>query len=267
MTLEERHLRVEGVLDNVALICDFVVEQARAAGLDERAIHHCYLAVDEACTNIVEHGYGPACDFCIIEVHCHRDDNALTITIIDDSPAFDPLMRPDPDPAAPLSERGEGGWGIFFIKKLMDSVTYTYEDRHNRLVMVKKLSKAPPPREGIAPKPITVAALPGSAWQLTPEGRLDETQADLLASALGGQLAAGHRWLVINMAEVDFISSAGLKVLVSAWQRVRDHKGELVLAEVKPRVGEVLEMIGLDLVFTIIPTAEQARDYLLAKVK
>ncbi len=58
MTVGERQLRITGVLDQVSAACDFVVEQARAAGLDERAVHHCYLAVDEACTNIVEHGYG-----------------------------------------------------------------------------------------------------------------------------------------------------------------------------------------------------------------
>ena len=68
----------------------------------------------------------------------------LTITIVDDSPLLIRCMRPDPDPKTPLSERGAGGWGIFFIKKLMDKVTYTYEDSRNRLVMVKNISKQPP---------------------------------------------------------------------------------------------------------------------------
>jgi anti-anti-sigma factor len=79
------------------------------------------------------------------------------------------------------------------------------------------------------------------------------------------QLQEGHRWLVVNMAEVDFISSAGLKTLVSVWQRARDQKGELALAALKPRVREVLEIIGLDLVFKISQTPDQARSYLAAK--
>ena len=81
------------------------------------------------------------------------------------------------------------------------------------------------------------------------------------------QLDAGHRWLILNMADVDYISSAGLKMLVSVWQRVRDQKGDLVLAALKPRVREVLEMIGLDLVFTIAETPDQARAYIASKVK
>jgi anti-anti-sigma factor len=56
-------------------------------------------------------------------------------------------------------------------------------------------------------------------------------------------------------------------MLVSVWQRVRDQKGDLALASLKPRVHEVLEMIGLDLVFTISDTPDQAGAYFASKVK
>ncbi len=68
------------------------------------------------------------------------------------------------------------------------------------------------------------------------------------------------------MAEVEYISSAGLKMLVSFWQRVRDQKGDLALASLQPRVREVLEMIGLDLVFSISETPDQANAYLDSKM-
>jgi serine/threonine-protein kinase RsbW len=270
MTVKERQLRIAGVLENVSVACDFVVEAAREAGLDERAVHHCYLAVDEACTNIIEHGYGRQCGDCVIEISCQRDDDALTITILDDSPAFDPLDRPDPDPQTPMNQRGVGGWGIFFIKKLMDQVTYSYADSRNRLVMIKKISRPPlaEPKHDLPPlKPIEMRALSEKVWLITPKGRLDATQATYLGQALIGQLEAGHRWLVLNMADVEFISSAGLKMLVSVWQRVRDQKGDLALVALKPRVQEVLQMIGLDLVFTINETPDQAGAYFASKVK
>jgi len=270
MTVRERQLRIEGVLENVSGACDFVVEAAREAGLDERAIHHCYLAVDEACTNIIEHGYSRRCGDCVIEIFCKHDDSTLTITILDDSPAFDPLERPDPDPKMPLSERGVGGWGIFFIKKLMDKVTYSYADNRNRLVMVKKISRQPlieQKREAPALKPIEMRALSEKVWLITPSGRLDATQAANLGAVLTSQLESGHRWLVLNMADVEFISSAGLKMLVSVWQRVRDQKGDLALVALTPRVREVLQMIGLDLVFTMSDTPDQAGAYFASKVK
>ena len=269
MTVKERQLRIAGVLENVSAACDFVVEQAREAGMDERSIHHCYLAVDEACTNIVEHGYQDGCNSCVIDVFCQRDADLLTITIIDDSRAFDPLARPDPDPKTPLSERGMGGWGIFFIKKLMDQVAYSYEDQRNRLVMVKKITKpqATQTREIPASKPMDIRALSPKVWMITPSGRLDGSQTGQLESTLVSQLQAGHKWLVINMTDVDYVSSAGLKRLVSLWQRIRDQKGDLALAALKPRVQEVIEMIGLDLVFTISETPDQADKLLASKAR
>ncbi len=270
MTIKERQLRIAGVLENVSIACDFVVEAAREAGLDERAIHHCYLAVDEACTNIIEHGYAQHCGECIIEVSCQRDEHTLTITIVDDSPAFNPLDRPDPDPRTPVQERGIGGWGVFFIKKLMDQVVYSYEGDRNRLVMTKKISSTPftvQKRDTPVVKPIEIHSLSEKVWLITPSGRLDATQANSLGTTLADQLDTGHRWLVLNMADVEFISSAGLKMLVRVWQRVRDQKGDLALVALKPRVREVLEMIGLDLVFTIHDSADQADSQFASKVK
>ncbi len=262
-------LRIAGVLPNVSLACDFVVDQARKAGLDERAIHHCYLAVDEACTNIIEHGYDD-CDTCVIDVVCKHDADALTITIADDGTPFDPLKRPDPDPSAPLDERGTGGWGIFFMKKLMDDLSYSYTDGRNRLVMVKRIPRTrTQTREPAAIWSIERRTLIGmeAVSLITLNGRLDSSQSEALELALTEQLNAGHRWLILDMSDVDYIASAGLKMLVSVWQRSRDQKGDMALTALTPRVREVLEMIGLDLVFTITDLPDKAREYFSTKVK
>jgi anti-sigma regulatory factor (Ser/Thr protein kinase) len=137
--MSESRIRIAGVLEQIPGACDFVADAARAAGLDERAAYHCQLAVDEACTNIVEHGYGAENAGKFIDIICRVDSRYFTITIIDESPAFNPLVKDDPDPTAVLEDRGTGGWGIYFIKKLMDEVSYLHEAHHNRLVMMKKL--------------------------------------------------------------------------------------------------------------------------------
>ncbi len=54
----ERHLIIPGVLNKVPEACEFVVQAAESAGLDERSIYYCQMAVDEWCTNVIEHGYG-----------------------------------------------------------------------------------------------------------------------------------------------------------------------------------------------------------------
>ena len=128
------------MIEKVRVACDFVVEAAQRAGLDEREVYHCQLAVDEACTNIIEHGYGRNGRDNVIDIICRSDDRQFIITVVDDSLEFDPFSRPDPDPATLLEHRKEGGWGIYFIKKMMDEVAYHRQDERNRLTMVKHLS-------------------------------------------------------------------------------------------------------------------------------
>lgn len=134
---QETRIRIPGLLEHVAAACEFVSHAAQQAGLDEHAMYHCQLAVDEACTNIIEHGYGFKGADKSIDIICQFDIRAFTIIIIDDGPAFNPLLRPSPNPTTPLHERTTGGWGIYFIKQFMDEVQYRWRGR-NELIMVKR---------------------------------------------------------------------------------------------------------------------------------
>jgi serine/threonine-protein kinase RsbW len=136
---DERWLRIPGVLANVGTACDFVVEIAEEAGLDERGIYHCRLAIEEACTNVIEHGYQFNGASKVIDIACKTFSDHITITIMDDGPPYNPLSKSDPDPQTPLWERTEGGWGVAFIKKVMDKVDYSYADNRNHLILSKRI--------------------------------------------------------------------------------------------------------------------------------
>ncbi len=137
---QESRLTIVGISEQVPLACEFVANAARTAGLDERAVYHCQLAVDEVCTNIVEHGYGAGGANRVIDLICQITPQTFTITIIDDSTPFNPLTRPDPDPSASLEDRKTGGWGIYFVKQIMDQVSYFQNGSYNHLVMIKRIN-------------------------------------------------------------------------------------------------------------------------------
>ncbi len=46
-------------------------------------------------------------------------------------------------------------------------------------------------------------------WLITPSGRLDAAQTQLVETALLRQLGVGNRWLILDLSDVDYISSAG----------------------------------------------------------
>lgn len=138
MDYRERRLTVPAVIEKVEDVCEFVSEVARSAGMDDEAVYHCYLAVEEICTNVIEHGYKYQGANDVIDVTCKLQPHMLTILIMDDAQQFNPLILTDPDPKAPLLERQSGGWGVFFVKKFMDRVDYRFEQNRNKLIMEKR---------------------------------------------------------------------------------------------------------------------------------
>jgi anti-sigma B factor antagonist len=83
-------------------------------------------------------------------------------------------------------------------------------------------------------------------------GEVDSASAPELEEALQGLIAEGIKNLVVNLSQVSFMSSAGLKALISAQMKVRRMipAGEVVLSETPPFLRETLELVGFHHVFT-----------------
>ena len=135
----EHRLTIPGVMEQVPSACNWVVQLAEELGMGMRDVNHCELAVDEAVTNIIEHSYGSRGADKVIDIIVREDSSKFSITIVDEGPPFDPLQGQEPDPLQALEDRPDqgGGWGVFFIKKLMDDVGYQYRAERNHLTMVK----------------------------------------------------------------------------------------------------------------------------------
>lgn len=135
----EQQLTISAVLKAVESACEFVMAAATRAGLDGEAVHYCRLSVEEICTNVIEHGYHNHGEGEEIDITVRSDGQYFSITISDSAPLFDPLALPDPDPSTPLWERQGGGWGVYFVKKFMDSVTYSNAGQRNHFTMAKRI--------------------------------------------------------------------------------------------------------------------------------
>lgn len=122
----------------MAAFRSFVEKACRRAGADESICFDLKVAVDEACSNLVVHGYkgrdpGP------IAVVFARDGDEIVVTITDHAPPFDPEDAPLPKLDAPASERRPGGLGWHLIRRLMDRVAYEADaEKGNRLTLVKR---------------------------------------------------------------------------------------------------------------------------------
>lgn len=137
----EGTLQVQAVLENIPVVMAFIVEAARQAGFDDKAVGQIEISVDEACANVVDHAYeGMAPGD--MEVSFRQNERELVITVRDWGQEFDLESVPMPDVTAPLEERELGGLGLFFMRQMMDSLEYRADpELGNELVMVKKLRR------------------------------------------------------------------------------------------------------------------------------
>ena len=254
---EEWRLTIPAVLESVPEACEFVVRAAEAASLDERAVYYCQLAVDEWCTNIIEHGYREQSNHQHIELSCEVYRGTVAITIRDKGPAFNPMTLTDTVQHKTVEAIEPGGLGWMLIRKVMDSVQYEFKNGRNQLTMVKK-STAPEVEPSKSADVFPSRTLSGNVWVVTASGRLDTVGGRTLEATFTTQFEAGHHWLVVDMSNVNYISSGGLKVLISAWRKSQKLGGGLVLAGLAPKVRKVFEISGFDTLFTIAASVEDA---------
>ena len=92
--------------------------------------------------------------------------------------------------------------------------------------------------------------LGGATLTLDIEGRIDTTTAPALGGALKRSVPSDVKTLVLDFAKVEYISSAGLRVLLAA-QKVMKKQGSMVVRNVNEAIMEVFEVTGFADILTI----------------
>lgn len=122
---QSRQLTVPARFERLAQIAEFVTQAARESGLSEDDVFHVEMAVDEACSNVIEHAYAERAGDIDLECRC-PEQGQFEIVIRDSGEPFDPDAVPLPQVSADmdLDELSEGGLGLYFMRKLMDEVRF-----------------------------------------------------------------------------------------------------------------------------------------------
>jgi anti-anti-sigma factor len=102
----------------------------------------------------------------------------------------------------------------------------------------------------------------GDILIVAPKGRVDTTTSGDLEKRLLHHLEAGERRVLLDMDAVEYISSAGLRVLLLLAKRLKAADGEFVLCALGPPVRQVFELAGFVSIFRL----EASRDQALARL-
>lgn len=93
------------------------------------------------------------------------------------------------------------------------------------------------------------------------DGRIDYMNADEFKAALLQHLgngAAGGEQVVLDLSQLEYISSAGLRVLIIAAREARARKGKMVVVSLQPVVREIFEISKFTLVFQVFESVQDA---------
>ena len=127
-----------GDYQSLILISKFIESEGEKAGLNEDDLYAVKLAVDEACTNIIEHAYEEKGDG---EIICECIDllDGFEVVLNDTGKDFNPESIAAPNIGAALKNLKVRGAGLFLIKKLIDEVRFDFDDKLGTTLSLKKI--------------------------------------------------------------------------------------------------------------------------------
>lgn len=106
---------------------------------------------------------------------------------------------------------------------------------------------------------LQIVSRANGAWLIVSlAGEIDLSCSGTLAERCTELVDAGHRHLLIDCADLLFLGSSGLAVLLDLRARLEDTGGRLRLAGLRPAVSRVFQVTELDKVFDIYPSVESA---------
>jgi anti-sigma B factor antagonist len=89
-------------------------------------------------------------------------------------------------------------------------------------------------------------------------GEIDLFTAPELKAAIGEALESGRTRIVVDLTATTFLDSTALGVLIGAVKRLRSRDGVLTIVNTDPNIAKTFEITGLDQIFTIRRTREEA---------
>ena len=253
--------------DSLEQIFALVRRMLDARGVGEPDAYAIQMAIEELFTNMVKYnaaGLGRIG----LEIEC--TDKDVTCSLTDpDSDRFDINAMPDANIHLPVEQRRPGGLGIHLIRRMVDSIDYDYAGRRSRITFLKTLNRPwAEPAEVPAGRPdISGFNRPPSDRQL-PESTGDDTMFEISHGPDGtivfsgrldaAQCAKAEAFIdaagavqAFDFGGLEYISSAGLGVLLRRHKRLVASGARLRLINVNSHIFDIFRFSGFDQVFDV----------------
>jgi anti-anti-sigma factor len=233
--------------DSLEEIFAFTSETFAGHQLDARLLPVVDLTLEELFTNMVK--YSNTSD-AAVRLDLTRVPGGVEVTLTDSGVAFFDVTRTgEVDVNLPIEQRTPGGLGLHLIKKMVDFIEYQYleESRTSRITFRKTAVDRRDPRKVRDKKMLAIDF--GADGKVVLAGRLDAAQCPAAQSFLDRVQGP----VTLDCSRLEYISSAGLGVLLKTQKRLMASAGKLRLAGVNRHLQDIFQYSGFDQIFEIEP--------------
>lgn len=226
----------------------FTREAFNKDNIDARLHATVDLALEELFTNVVKYATETRSR---VRIDIGKVPNGVEVTLTDrDVDFFDVTRTGDVDVSAPIEDRSPGGLGLHLIKKMVEFFEYQYleESRTSRITF-----RCTAQERRRKPRDRNMLAIEHTAdGHVLVAGRFDAAQCPA-AQAFLDKLQGP---VTLDCTRLEYISSAGLGVLLKTQKRLMASQGGLRLAGVSRHLRDIFQYSGFDQIFEIEAAAE-----------
>jgi len=138
--MSECIIEKKAIAENIEELSSLSDLALQKLNIPENSRQELMMALDEAITNIVIHGY--SLKEGDIRIVIGRKNEYVTVELVDSGRKFDPTTYPEPDLNVPIEERKVGGMGVPLIRKFTDGIEYHSSNGINHFILTKKIGVA-----------------------------------------------------------------------------------------------------------------------------
>ena len=244
----EKEIIINNQPDEITRIAQFIDELGMSLQLPPSITMSVNLAIEEAISNIIHHGY-PQNQKGEITLRTSVAPGLLIAQIIDDGISFDPTKSENEasENALSLEQQLTQGLGLFLIRRTMDKVEYHSTDNQNELILTKNIEMDFKPEATLKTNLCKIEEV----IILTVEGRLDTANTNEFNALIQPLLNVQNPNIIINCEGLLYISSSGLRSLITLQKSVKQHNGQLVLEAMRAEIRKIFDMTGCSGLFII----------------
>ena len=211
----EKEITIENQVEEIAIIAQFIEELGMSLHLPSGITMSLNLAIEEAISNIIHHGY-PQNQKGEITLRTSVAPGLLIAQIIDDGISFDPTKSEN-------------------------------EASENELILTKNIEMDFKPEATLKTNLCKIEEV----IILTVEGRLDTANTNEFNALIQPLLNVQNPNIIINCEGLLYISSSGLRSLITLQKSVKQHNGQLVLEAMRAEIRKIFDMTGCSGLFII----------------